>query len=67
MANHDVKSDPATQLKYPPRGLHPTVSELRTALSTFSSTTYTTRVLDLMTKDDMIYAARQNSLTVNGL
>lgn len=63
MAINDVYND------YTPHLTHrkfqgPTVQELRTALTAFSGTTYTSAVLNGMTKRDMIYAARTNGLTV---
>lgn len=42
----------------------PTIQELRSALTAFSSTTYTAAVLNGMTKQDMTYACRANGLTV---
>lgn len=66
MANHDVLNDvaPVNALKRPSK---PTVSALRTALNTYSATSYSTDRLNAMTKNDMVYAARLHGLTVDGV
>jgi hypothetical protein len=66
MANFDIKYDttPAS-LKVRPRG--PSIANLRTALTTFSGTSYTADRLNAMTKNDMIHACVVHSLTVAGL
>lgn len=63
MATTDIYNDVAPHNEYR-KFQGPTIEELRTALSTFSGTTYTSSVLDGMTKQDMIYACRVNNLTV---
>lgn len=63
MAINDVYNDVTPHLTHR-KFQGPTVAELRTALTTFSSSTYTAAVLNGMTKRDMIYAARTNGLTV---
>jgi hypothetical protein len=66
MAINDIHNDYTPHLQHKLTS-QPTISALRTALSTFSSTTYTSAVLNGMTKRDMEYAARLNGLTVAGL
>lgn len=66
MANHDIRNDvePTQVLKMPSL---PTISALRTALDTHSSTSYSSDRLNAMSKNDMISAARLHGLTVAGL
>jgi hypothetical protein len=67
MANHDVKNDVTPLLQFKPIS-EPTISELRTALLTVNGgASYTAERLNTMTRNDMIYAARVHSLSVNGL
>lgn len=66
MADGDFYADKTPQLVHRAQRT-PTIAALRTALQTFSGTTYTNAVLQSMTKQDMTYAARQNGLTVAGL
>lgn len=66
MANFDIKYDTTPQNRFNrPRG--PKISDMRTALSTFSSTSYTAARLDQMSENDMIYACVTHNLTVGGL
>lgn len=68
MADHDVRNDVTPLL--PVRGpVEPTVAELRTALLTVNGgNSYPAAVLNTMTYNDMVYAARQvHGLSVNGL
>lgn len=66
MANYDIKYDTAPANTFgKPRG--PKISDLRSALTTFSSTTYTADRLNAMTKNDMIHAVNLHGLTVAGV
>lgn len=65
MAIQDVKNVTPVQTRKPTH--KPTVEALRTALTTFSATSYSTTRLNAMTKLDMINAARIHGLTVDGL
>lgn len=66
MADSDLKEDllPKNTAR---KSTGTVVSALRTALSTFNGTYYTATRLNQMTKRDMEYAAKANSLTVAGL
>lgn len=66
MATGDFYNDKTPQLQYKV-STAPTITALRTALSTFNSTSYSTPRLDTMTENDMIYAARLHGLSVTGL
>lgn len=48
-----------------PRG--PKISDLKAALTTFNSTTYTADRLNQMSQNDLIYACNVHGLTVAGL
>ena len=48
-----------------PRG--PKITDLKTALSTFSATSYTADRLNQMSFNDLVYACVAHNLTVNGL
>lgn len=61
MANFDVKNDVAPKNQFKPPS-SPTIAALRTALTTFSATSYTADRLNAMTENDMIYAARLHGL-----
>lgn len=66
MANFDIKHDTVpTNPLAKPRG--PKISDLRTALSTFNSTSYSTDRLNQMSEGDMVYACQVHSLTVAGV
>lgn len=63
MAGHDPINDPTPKLNNKiKRG--PSVGELRTALQTANAGYYTNTRLEQMTKNDMIYAAKINSVVV---
>lgn len=66
MANFDIRYDtaPANQ-STKPRG--PSTANLRSALTTFNATSYSTTRLDAMSKNDLIYACVAHNLTVAGL
>lgn len=67
MANHDVYNDTTPQKKFKPIS-EPTITELRTALLTVNGgNSYPAATLNTMTRNDMIYAAREHGLSVNGL
>jgi hypothetical protein len=66
MAINDVYNDTTPHLQHK-QTRQPTISALRTALTTYSASTYTAAVLNGMTKRDMEYAARAAGLTVAGL
>lgn len=66
MAINDVKAD-VTPVNSRRPASKPTVGALRTALTTFNSTSYSTTRLNAMTRLDMINAARIHGLTVDGL
>ena len=66
MANFDRKYDTTPQNQFAsPRG--PKISDMRTALSTYSATSYTADRLNGMSENDMISACRLHNLTVGGL
>lgn len=66
MAQFDVQNDttPHNPLVV---NTKPTIAAMRTALNTFSSTTYPSNILDYMTENDMVKACVDNGLTVSGL
>lgn len=66
MAIFDIKNDTQPQNRQKPPS-KPTISALRTALTTYSATSYSPERLNAMTENDMIYAARVHNLTVDGL
>lgn len=67
VANHDVLNDTTPLLQFKPIS-EPTITELRTALLTVNGgNSYPAAVLNTMTRNDMIYAARVHALSVNGL
>lgn len=67
MANHDIRND-VTPVNGFKKTHGPKVSDLRTALLTVNSgNSYPAAVLNTMTLNDMIYAARVHGLSVNGL
>lgn len=62
----DQRYDTAPQNKSArPRG--PKISDLKAALTTFNSTTYTTDRLNQMSYNDLVYACNAHNLTVAGL
>lgn len=66
MANFDIKSDTTPKNNaVPPVG--PSITALRSALSTFNATSYSNDRLDAMSENDMVYAARVHGLTVAGV
>lgn len=66
MPAFDVKYDTAPQNPFSkPRG--PQISAMKTALSTFNSTSYTADRMDQMSKGDLVYACQIHGLTVAGL
>lgn len=66
MPDFDIKADKVPQNgNKPPVG--PTIAGLKSALSTYNSTSYSAARLLSMTKTDLIYAARLHGLSVNGL
>ena len=63
MARMDIVLDPTPQNALKPyRG--PSVTALRTALTTYNATSYSVARLDDMTKNDMLYACRTHGLAV---
>ena len=66
MANFDILNDttPKNTVKRP---AGPTIAALRTALNTFSATSYSTSRLDAMSENDMVYASKVHGLTVAGI
>lgn len=66
MAEFDVKNDVVPNNKVRPPSA-PTISAMRSALSTFNSTTFSAARLNSMTELDMVKACRDNSLSVAGL
>lgn len=66
MADHDPREDitPKNNLHVPRR---PTVAALKAALTTHNATSYSAARLQSMTYNDLVYAARQHSLSVVGL
>lgn len=68
MADFHVKSDTVPALSTSAvNTLRPTISALKTALDTHSSTSYSAARLHAMTYNDLIYAARLHNLPVFGL
>lgn len=63
MAINDIYNDVTPHLTHR-KYQGPTVSALRTALTTFSASTYPAAVLNGMTKRDLVFAARAAGLTV---
>lgn len=62
----DIRYDTAPQNRASrPRG--PKITDLKTALSTFSSTSYTADRLNAMSYNDLVSAAVTHNLTVAGL
>lgn len=45
----------------------PTVAALKTAMTTFQAGTYTTQANNLLSKNDLIFAARSNAVAVAGI
>lgn len=66
MAQADPKFD-YTPLNTNIKARGASVAALRTALSTYNSTSYTSARLDAMTKDDLHYAVKLHSLSVTGV
>lgn len=66
MPEFDIKHDTTPQNPFgKPRG--PKISDLKTALSTHSATSYSTVRLSQMSKNDLIHACQLHGLTVAGL
>lgn len=66
MPAFDVKYDTAPQNPFSkPRG--PQISAMKTALSTFNSTSYTADRMNQMSKGDLVYACQIHGLTVAGV
>lgn len=66
MANYDVRNDVTPVQQWDKPSL-PTITAMRSALTTFSATSYSATRLDTMTELDMFYACRVHSLSVPGL
>lgn len=66
MANFDILND-TTPKNSAKRPAGPTISALRTALTTFSATSYSSSRLDAMSENDMVYATKVHGLTVAGI
>ena len=66
MAEYDVINDPTPQNKFK-KPSAPTVAALKSALTTFSATSYTPARLQTMNENDLIFACRSHGLTVVGL
>lgn len=67
MGNHDVRNDTTPQNTFVKPKL-PTINALRTALLTVNGgNSYPNAVLNGMTYNDMVYAARVHNLSVAGL
>lgn len=66
MPQHDLLNDVTPKnTNRPPVG--PTVAALKSALSTYNSTSYPATYLNTATKNDLIYAAKLHGLSVAGL
>jgi len=66
MPAFDQRYDTTPQNKQsPPRG--PKISDLKSALTTHSSTTYTEDRLNQMTYNDLVHAVKVHNLSVTGL
>lgn len=66
MPEFDIKYDTAPQNPFgKPRG--PQISAMKTALSTFNSSSYSADRLSQMSKNDLVYACQIHGLTVAGL
>ena len=62
----DIKYDTTPQNRFgKPRG--PKISDMKTALSTYSATSYTTERMNQMTKNDLVSACNIHGLTVAGV
>jgi len=68
MVDYDRQNDvlPQNPTKNP-KGVKPTITELKAALTTFNATSYSAARLLSMTENDCIFACKQHGLTVNGL
>lgn len=66
MANFDILND-TTPKNSAKRPAGPTITALRTALNTFSATSYSTSRLNAMSENDMIYASKVHGLTIPGI
>ena len=67
MADFDVLNDTTPALKNKQADQFPKISALKTALKAKSSTSYSDKRLATMTKNDLIYAARLEGVSVTGL
>ncbi len=66
MPAFDIKYDTTPQSPFgAPRG--PSITNMKTALSTFNSTSYTADRLNQMSKGDLVSACRIHGLSVAGL
>jgi hypothetical protein len=63
MADLDFFNDKTPVLAFK-KPSSPTISQLKSALTTFNSTSYTPARLQTMTENDLVYAARLHGLTV---
>lgn len=68
MADYDTRNTVTPALPFPPRGwTKPTIAAMKTALNTFSATSYTTAGMLTMTYNDLLYACKLHGLTVVGI
>jgi len=68
VADHDVKADTVPALKFTDTRVHPSIAELKAAISGSGvSASYPTAVLKAATKNDLIYICRVHNISVNGL
>lgn len=68
MADHDVKGATVPALKFTDNRVHPTIAELKSAISGSGvASSYPTSQMNAMTKNDLIYICRVHNITVNGL
>lgn len=66
MPAFDIRYDTTPQNKQGrPRG--PKISDMKTALTTFSASSYTADRLNQMSENDLVYACVTHNLTVSGL
>ena len=62
----DIQYDTTPQNPFgKPRG--PKISDMKTALSTYNATSYTTERMNQMTEGDLVYACHIHGLTVAGV
>jgi hypothetical protein len=68
VAGHDVRADTLPALKYTDNRVHPSIAELKSAISGSGvAASYPTAQLNAMSKNDLIYVCRVHNISVTGL